>query len=237
MQSYSFNPLTKVTILVILLILVGVGGYYIGNNYSAESTNTDMVTTNTIQPKEKLGNSTDNPTKTNTASGLTADWKTYSNDRYNYSIKYPSNWFVDTTHSEDDFTSRGEDKELIGGDTMVSNFSKPGDYDADNVPSDLQVVSLMVYKVDPSISYDSFMSTPTRTFMGNKESIKFDGLDAIKISGNTKQMNDAPSNAVIILVKDGQNMFVLNYNIPAQGSNSDTLNTLEGVVNSFKLVK
>ena len=29
-----------------------------------------------------------------------ADWQVYSNNRYSYSIKYPANWFIDTTYSE-----------------------------------------------------------------------------------------------------------------------------------------
>jgi hypothetical protein len=91
----------------------------------------------------------------------TADWKIYKNTRYNYSIKYPSNWYVNTANSESDFTQRGaiEDKEFIGGDTYFSNYSNIESFNMDNTPKDLFSISLMINKVQKSISIDDFIMT------------------------------------------------------------------------------
>lgn len=73
------------------------------------------------------------------------DWKTYTNNRYSYSIKYPNNWFVMSDNSEKDFSKRGEDQLLIGGDTTWSNYNK-WDYTPGNKPSDMKSISLMIFK-------------------------------------------------------------------------------------------
>ena len=86
-----------------------------------QSIPTPTQATNALKP---------DPTPTPTPADPTANWKVYSNIRYAYTIKYPTNWFMDTTYSENDFTQRGsvEDNEFIGGDTGFSNYPNASIY-------------------------------------------------------------------------------------------------------------
>lgn len=162
----------------------------------------------------------------------TANWKTYSNARYTYTIKYPTNWFVDTIYSENDFTQRGpvEDNEFIGGDTGFSNYPNASGYSMENpAPSDLYSVSLMVYRVASNISYDQFISSKHFGY-DKKENISINGISAVRLTGVT---TDHPVGVTVVntLVKVGNKMFVFNYSgnpIPQQIK--DTANKL---INSF----
>ncbi len=48
------------------------------------------------------------------------NWNTYTNNRYAYKIKYPKSLVLNDDFSENDFSTRGPEKELIGGDTEWS---------------------------------------------------------------------------------------------------------------------
>ncbi|MBI5732215.1 MAG: hypothetical protein HY982_02545 [Candidatus Magasanikbacteria bacterium] len=147
----------NIILVVVIVILVGAVGYFAfvkkSEPVAQQPTPTPIQVTNT--PKS-------NPTPTPTPADPTANWKVYSNTRYAYTIKYPTNWFADTTYSENDFTQRGpaEDNEFIGGDTGFSNYPNASGYNMENpAPSDLYSVSLMVYRVASNISYDQFISS------------------------------------------------------------------------------
>ena len=72
---------TMKTLLVILaLVIVGGGGWYYYENYYKKPTPTPTVTPSTKEPT------------TTTTKDETADWKTYTNEKYGYSLKYPKDW-------------------------------------------------------------------------------------------------------------------------------------------------
>ena len=154
------------------------------------------------------------PNQTNT------DWQTYNNKQYSYTIEYPSDWYVDTTYSEKDFSQRGpkENNEFIGGDTSFSNYKNLSSYNMDNpAPKDLYSVNLMIYKVDTNISYSQFVSS-THFGYDTKDNISINGISAVKLTGVS---TDHPVGTTVIntLVKVGNKMFVFNYSgspIPQQ---------------------
>lgn len=131
-----------------------------GNNYLAGSSSQyyfvmtqtqDVEDTTNVSATEILANmlsvfSTFRITPAPTSSAIdTSDWKTYTNQTYGYQIKYPSNWYIDTTNSNSDFTARGESPvTYMGGDTSWSNYP-PGYLTAPPAPADYHVITLIVY--------------------------------------------------------------------------------------------
>lgn len=80
------TPVSRIILLIILIfvlmILAALGGYYFGiNNPDISSTVTPTVTSSTT------------PTVT-TTTDETADWKTYTNTTFNFTMKYPTDWNV-----------------------------------------------------------------------------------------------------------------------------------------------
>ena len=144
--------------------------------------------------KERLAGSSS--TTSAVTESKNADWQTFSNKRYSYTIKYPKDWDVKNDHSESAFRARGEDKEMIGGDTVFSN-------------QDHFSVNLMIYKVTTGSTYTQFISSKHFGY-DKKEEIKVNGLKAVRLSGVT---NDHPVGVTVVntLVKVGDRMFVFNY--------------------------
>ena len=145
----------------------------------------------------------------------TESWKTYSNIRYSYAIKYPSNWYVNTTYSENNFTRRGrlvEDNNVfIGGDTSFTNYPNPSSYDMENpAPKDFYSVNLMVYKIEPTETYDQFTSVHNYFEPKKKESISINGINALRLTGVS---TDHPVGVTVVntFVKVDGKMFVFNY--------------------------
>lgn len=117
--------------------------------------------------------------ETLTLTDPTTEWKTYTNTRYGYSIKYPNNWHVNSSVSENAFTARGGG-DSIGGDTSWSNYSK-FDYSLDTQPADYQLVMLLIHESNSSLAtffteiYDNSSNTisdKTTSTVGGKEVIQ-----------------------------------------------------------------
>ncbi|MDO8551463.1 MAG: PsbP-related protein [bacterium] len=70
----SNKGFTSIILILFILVAVGIGGWYFLNQSSFKS----LITTTTPTP-------THDPT---------ANWKTYTNTKYGYSIKYPKDWDV-----------------------------------------------------------------------------------------------------------------------------------------------
>lgn len=92
-NSFEFDSrgLTN-TVVVILSLVCGIlsisAGYLVGQNYI-----------NSIYPENEEGviltHEKPTPTPSSTITpAIKADWKTYKNDKYNYSFRYPSEWVI-----------------------------------------------------------------------------------------------------------------------------------------------
>lgn len=219
-QQKSF---VNIVLTVLAVVFAGVVGYFALVKKlpeTAEQTNTSTQTS--TQSNNQISQTSINEN---------ANWKTYSNTRYSYTVKYPTNWYVYTASSENDFTQRGpvEDNEFIGGDTIFSNYSDPSSYTLDNpAPEDLFSVNLMIYKITSNILYDQFILSKHFGY-DKKESININGISAVQLTGVT---TDHPSGTTVIntLVKIGDKMFVFNYSgksIPSQMQN-----IANGIINS-----
>jgi len=70
-----------------LVIAVAGGAYYLGRSTSPKPSPAPTVTSQTPQPTSSPSPSDASPAPT--GAGETANWKTYTNTTFNYSIKYP----------------------------------------------------------------------------------------------------------------------------------------------------
>ncbi len=84
----TFNKILLALVVVILIAGVGCGGYYLGTKQSNSSMQQSAKPIVTLVP-------TATPTPDPTAS-----WSTYTNDKYGYSVKYPS---ALTTHEDNTY--------------------------------------------------------------------------------------------------------------------------------------
>jgi hypothetical protein len=212
-----------ILVVVIVVILVGAVGYFAFVKKS--------------EPVAQQQTPTYSQTKTPVSAAPTpkdeiANWKTYSSARYSYTIGYPSNWYIDTTYSQKDFTQRGpvEDNEFIGGDTGFSNYPNAPSYNMENpAPKDLYSVGFMIYKIEPNISYDQFISSKHFGY-DKKESISINGISVLRLTGVS---TDNPVGVTVVntLVKVGNKMFVFNYSgSPIPQQEKDIANK---IINSF----
>ncbi len=151
------NPLIKTVLFVLAsALVVGSATYYLVSSKAktdkaALQTNYDTLNKK-VADLEKAAATSSTPTTTPPASSDTtttdplASWKTYTNTRFAYSIKYPNTWYIKSTDSEKDFTPRGPaPQDYIGGDTYWSNYAK-FDYTLENIPVDYNSFSLLIYK-------------------------------------------------------------------------------------------
>lgn len=132
--------------------------------------------------------------------GIENNLKTYQNIKYNYSIKYPSDWYVDTTYSEKEFTLRGpvEDSNFIGGDTTWSNYKNPSQYNPGTMPSDLQSVGLLVYKTDSNMILSDFVKIKHFAY-SDLSDITINGINGFVLKGGPESQG---STSVLLKVED-----------------------------------
>ncbi|MCR4276432.1 MAG: hypothetical protein NUV90_03540 [Candidatus Parcubacteria bacterium] len=164
-----------------------------------------------------------------TSNSQIANWKVYSNTRYSYTIKYPSNWYVHTTNSEKDFTQRGlGGSDVIGGDTSFSNYQEEFSYD-NPAPSDLLSVNLMIYKIESNINYDQFISSKGFHDDG-MENISINGISALRLTGVT---TDHPVGVTVVntFIKVGNKMFLFNYS--GSPISQQLKDNADEIINSF----
>lgn len=212
-------------ILISLLVPLLVGGLFVW--YKKQSGMSPLVEPTVV---ESVSITTEEPIDI-------SDWKTYRNEKYGYSMKYPSNWYVDTRFSEKDFSKRGseEDPDFIGGDTLFSNYPGAYEFNLDNRPIDIREINLMVFKIDQNIAYDQFKYGYVE---GNEERgfIEVDGKKAYRIE---RINTDHPVGIKVVstLLKSGEYMFLLtcSYDPKVIQDRNDMLDVYEKVVESFRL--
>jgi S-layer homology domain/PsbP-like protein len=139
----------------------------------------------------------------------TSDWKTFGTTRYGYTIGYPSNWTLDSIHSENGFTRRGlpGSKVYIGGETAFTNYPDPASFGPGNpAPKDFLSLDLSIYQIDPTESYAKFVSD--RGYgSGKRTAFATNAGGAFRLS----TVSAEGSAQVITLFKKGNAMFDFSY--------------------------
>ncbi len=76
------------------------------------------------------------------------DWKTYSNEKYNWKINYPENWFVLNENSNNEIEKVVvSGKEFrTGGETYWSNYQDINQFEKTDTPADFKLLALVIYQ-------------------------------------------------------------------------------------------
>lgn len=242
------NNLKTIILTAIVTALVVIGGIYLWQNFML-STETPKVETVEIEETELESEEEsiiqENDTELDTAdpvvqqpavtqSNNTTNWKTYTNNLYNYTVKYPANWYVDTTSSEKDFSQRGpaEDNTFMGGDTIFRNYPNQFSYNTGNPPpKDFFSVNLMIYKVPTTITFDEFISSEFRyDRYEKKENIIINGKNALQL---TRIDNDIfmGQTGINTFIKVEDKMFSFSY--AGNPITQEMKDNAKGIINSF----
>lgn len=115
------QPKTQPWLWIILAAVVIIGGgltyWYVTSNNSSDITAAPSPTlTKTSSP-------------TNSAN-QTADWKTYTNNTYGFSFKYPKDWYIDEMVS-------------ANGIAVIANYPNANELNKENSPDNLQQLLLV----------------------------------------------------------------------------------------------
>lgn len=204
-----------ITAAVALGILLIVVIYSLTGKPSSSGNNSVAGTTATASPQTNVDS--------------TASWRTYTNKRYGYAVRYPAYWFTDTTLGETDFIQRGpeQDQTFMGGDVIFSNYDKPAGFNANNTPGDIFNLHLVVWKVDPSVSYGQFI-LQNHFVNGSEETTTINGLSVVRLTAT----GEVGTTVVNTFIKVDGNMFVFTYT--AQTDDLTDTNIAEQIVQSFE---
>lgn len=146
-------------IVVVLLIVLGIGGYLIYQNQN-KTTPTQETTQSSVTQSDK-----------------TANWKVYTNTVQGYSVRYPLDWFVQSTGSE---TLNGKFVSITNYDSALLKTAPP----ARDIVSIAIVIPSVSTEKDQSIEefYKKMIEDNNFGKVNYKSSqTKIAGSDALKI--------------------------------------------------------
>lgn len=178
--------------------------------------------------------------KSNTVADETAGWKTYRNDRYNYEIMYPQNWFVKDMYPYPSRDGRIPIGQTVIGDIIIVSKS-PISF---GVRPDNQFVDKVIQELLNSNDYF------TISHYSNSKMADYDNWILKDFSGGegmfiNPQLNTEiiGSNRVSIFVADNYPMysyFIFNgkdvFEFVSRPSDSNSL-IFKQVISSFKFIK
>ncbi len=164
----------------------------------------------------------------------TSGWKTYINTTYGYQIKYPNNWYINTSTSNLAITVRGGGPDdLAGGDTAWSNYPYPQDqYDQTGYPANEYVIQLIIYDASTT-TIDWSLPTSTSTNCSSIVSGHWTALSGQvgdEYTTTDSCMDGGDGSAAIAYVFDGDKIFDF-------GSALATKNIFDGMLSTFSVLE
>lgn len=173
--------LIKVLVIVVLCaVLFGAIGYILGSKKTIKP-EAPVAETAIIEASEvPVVNS---PT-TSTTADVTANWKTYTNDTYGFSFKYPSGWTYITSSTD--------------RDPLQVIVSTQGTINSEADPS--TTITLTSESVDSVVSVDESRYSATADY--SKSTSTFAGQPATIIQYSSNERDSTNINKIVIFAKD-----------------------------------
>lgn len=187
----------KIYLVIFVVIVLVLAGWFIKVNVFTK--NAPAV----VHPASPVSGS-------NEKEDIELNTKKYVNTVFGYAVEYPEEWYIDTKNSDSNFSQRGPagDEDLIGGDTIFSNYRNASTFTADGSPENAQVVTLLVHKVTPDTTYEKYIAT-------HFPDARVKSIDINSIGGKqiTITATDHPVGAttVITLLKFGTNIYEFKF--------------------------
>lgn len=219
------TPISRLILIIVLTVVLFAFGIYVGFYMGMNSVKEELVVAE-VQTMPIAATST---TSTPTNSPIdTSDWKTYTNNEYGFSFKYPSNW---ENFPEEKISSVG----------LVSSLASPETIKATNDNSGMFRNDIEIYYfptiLDEINNKTSKWNANTIDELIQKSNGLYKKVSEIKIDGN-KAYNVTKSGYAytncLFIEKDGQLYEIALNNI----NDFDSINNeLENIVNSFQFTK
>lgn len=164
-------------------------------------------------------------------------WNTYNNEIFGYELQYPSDWVIDNTYSDNDFTIRGGD-EYMGGDTNWQNFKlhfDPNEGPAPR-PDNHHIVYLIIYKDSTSKTIDEKFKIDSFPNEGAKILEKKDFTTKYQVVGRQYSFEnlDHPvgNQTVVTIFKKGDVFYIFSSPMSSKVFNDQILSTFKFISTS-----
>ena len=242
-SSYTIRPWLIISLIVVVLAAAGFFGWnYLYNNKPVVA----PAVTPTVSTKVTKS-ITPSITPTATSSISTADWKTYTNTNYGYSIKYPSNYYVayyDDTAKTYKFATSGVTQVVI---YSPNDGGAPGQ----EMAGPMDNINLLIDRVDnpKNLSLEAFATQAEEKdardnqLVYQHKTIKIDGQDGI-ISTPTPASIEACGGLgcadVTVYLQKNNHFFTFtgNLNDGSQTLGSDAETIINNIIlSTFKFAK
>lgn len=205
-----------ISVVILLIVAAGLSFFVFGSTRMS----TDVITPTPVV------NTNDLPSAPSQVAS--DDIKSYENAKFGYSVQYPKNWYIDTTYSNEDFSLRGPEEQQIfmAGDTQWSNYSDMSNFTPDNIPADLEIISLYIYKSPSAVSVDKFIESQNYKVV-EKANKTISGTEGRRVVIFNSE--DQIHKSVIYLFRQGERMFVFG----SSGSEK-SVEVLDQMMSNFK---
>lgn len=226
-QDFPQSTRPKKSVLKIVLIILGVllllgagavGGYYYFKHKSPKTTTTSSNPTPT--PASSSGSSS-LPSASNQTTDPTANWNTYNNDKFGYTIKYPTNFYYIDYLYDKIAKQRVNNQEwlFIDKNPLPENAYLSG---ADFPQPYFKIVS---------ISKNDLVRIKTETTGATVSDITFAGEAAVKVV-TTEPIALDGSFAGTIYVNHGSNGYIISWRNSDANGTHDT--EVDQMLSSFR---
>lgn len=208
-----------VTVAVIVTIAFGGGAYaYVSQKAAKEKKALNAQIT------ELQKQSSTSQTATSTAStASTADWKTYTNSDYNYSIKYPSNYYVKDTCGNDEKSNKTYaliTKKKLGNDVIDCSSYKG--------LVEMSVLTIQV-ESDTSTDFSGGSSSTSLEVIGGQSWKKY----IFQYDPNS-QLDSSNNSTLLAFTKNGKAYLINWINSDSKGSHDSSI---DGILSTFQFTK
>lgn len=208
-------------ILIVILIALAVGGYFVYTNYS----NLSRVISRDNQTKStQSGQTTQTPTPT---SDSVVDWKTYTNIELAYSIKYPSSWY---TYELKDYPYEGYPGVIEGNETIITSFSKFPKFSAGAGTGD-QFIGIEI------VSVEDIQNRIDRLKSFTYPSGEKDKVVQLLLNGQTAYKVTQLDKDVEWLIPNNNKASGISVRILSLSVESTELNTIDQILSTFRFIQ
>ena len=165
-------------------------------------------------------------------------WKTYVNTKYQYSLEYPQNWFVDASGAENEVYCGGPDnQDCFGGILIVSNYTNPAQYEQQSLdqeppPAPGDLVSLGVNIRVTNDALESLCQSSPAGRVIKRDEVSINGNQGIKCVTVTTDHPGGLTFSALIFKKAGK-LYSLSYRVKGLAQES----ILENIYPTFKFTK
>lgn len=205
--------------IIVLLILVGVGGYFL---YQKQSTITPQPI-RTAPPTVVLPQLASVSIQESTP---TASWRTYKSDALNISFKYPPGWFVDAGNGLTYLRVQNYDPKTAPG---TSAFNK-GDYLVviSNIQYDKKVTTLQELRIEEG-KIDKIPDDGYGTrIISNEKEISLNGAEGLYKEVGLSKITQVPGARTVVLDGKGSSIFI------SQGLDTTNKDFYNQILSTFK---